>query len=139
MTLHDLIAFIITFGLFIAVIVKNILKSRRALTPVDSSKRGEDDELRDYLKALDLDPDDETLPPEIKPQVIQPKRFTPKPPPPPVYKKTENAANYEVLQREQPSAVERLLKESPHPKNLLIYYEIFGPPKSLRDSLQDRW
>ena len=134
MNVTEFIGFIVSFGLFIYMMIRQALVTReKKKHPVQPDE--DDDELRHFLRELDIDEEEEEeLPEEIKPKP-KPKVLAPKPRPiyhPPPLTPIAPMPGYEVENKKLPSRSENLLHELPDPKNMLIYYEIFGPPKSLR-------
>lgn len=129
MNVTEWIGFLVSFGLFIYMMIRQALvKREQRKHPL--SEEEEQDELRQILRKLDIDEEDEEeLPEEIKPKPkLKPLPSPPKPrpvyQPPPVHYETESLT--------LPSKGERLIDELPQLKNMIIYYEIFGPPKALR-------
>lgn len=140
MTLVDLITFIITFGLFIFLMFRQALKEkdRRRHPEYAAQEEAEaEEEHRRFLRELDIDEEEEEeLPQEIRPR----KQVQPKPQPPiqVEIKKTIRPSKdlketYAIPKGNVPSRAQAALSRLPDPKSLLIYHEIFGPPKAFRD------
>ena len=142
MNLTEFIGFLFSFGLFIFLMLKRAFSDRyRRQHPeiaAEEEKR-EEQEYRNILRELDLDEDDEDLPEEMKPEIKPPPRpklvpkQLPKPrimPLPPVI---QEMTHYEIEDKTlSHTRGEKFLSDLPAYKNMLIYYEIFGPPKAFR-------
>ena len=134
MNLTEFIGFLFSFGLFIFLMIKRALSDRyRRQHPeieIEEQKR-EEQELRNVFRELGIEEDDEDIPEEIKPlpPPPKPKIFHKPPPPKPL---VTHSPTYEIEERSTTTPGDRLLNALPAYKNLLIYYEIFGPPKALR-------
>lgn len=132
MNLTEFIGFLFSFGLFIFLMIKRALSDRYRRQHPEIALEEEKREEQAYRNVLrDLDLDEEDLPEEIKPPPLPKKTFL-KPFPKPFPKPPEIAPSYEFEDRSTPSRAENYLNDLPAKKNLLIYYEIFGPPKALR-------
>lgn len=120
MNLIELISFIVSFALFV------FLMARRAM--VDMRRRQEQPvDIFDEMVEEEEEEEEE----EVVEKVVPPlrKKIPPKPHPKPhVYE----PSHYEVHTTKASSRADVLLQELPELKNMLIYHEIFGPPKSLQ-------
>lgn len=151
MSLIDLISFLGSFGLFIYFMLRMAFSKRqRMLNPEieREERRKEEYELKELLRSLNIDEEDEDLPDELRP--------LPAIPPPPVkkpswaespkaksnwtappatrtYQQSHSDSVYEVEGKNYETRSKTLIKDIPHLQNMLVYYEIFGPPKAFRD------
>lgn len=139
MNLTEFIGFLFSFGLFIFMMFRQALAARQRkkypeIAAAETSR--EDEALRQLLRELEVD--EEELPEEIrlesKPKVVPPKvpQKVSRPLPQRTVQPAAAPVAYEVVKNEQPLHSEILLEELSQRKNMLVYYEIFGPPKALR-------
>lgn len=152
MSLIDFLSFVGSFGLFIYLMIRRAVSEKnRRLHPEleEEERRNEERELKQLMRSLDLDEEDEDFPEELKAL-----------PPPPQIKKKDNhtwaevprsksnweaapayvppkqvtaAGVYEVEGKTYDNRSKNIIKEIPELRNMLVYYEIFGPPKAFRD------
>jgi hypothetical protein len=140
MTLVDLLTFIVSFGLFIFLMFRQALRDRdRRLHPdvVAQEEAEAEEEHRRFLRELDIDEEEEEeLPQEIRPRIQA--KPVPQPPIQVEIKKTirpekDLKDTYAIHNANRPSRAQAALARLPDPKSLMIYHEIFGPPKAYRD------
>lgn len=140
MTLVDLLTFIVSFGIFIYLMFRQASKEmNRRLHPdiVAQEEADAEEEHRRFLRELDIDEEEEEeLPQEIRPRIQA--KPVPQPPIQVEIKKTirpekDLKDTYALHKGNVPSRAQAMLSRLPDPKSLLIYHEIFGPPKAFRD------
>lgn len=157
MSLVDLIGFIFSFGFFLYMMFQRAMKSKEREREIrqdphyhEKEEAKENEDLKEFLRSIGVDEDDDDLPEEYRPQppkkIVRqaPPAYRPPAPPPPrpvlaVQKTTKvierEVSPYDIEVQSVVPRIERVVNEMPKLRNMLIYHEIFGPPKAYRDEL----
>lgn len=150
MNLVDFITFVISFGLFIFLMIRRALKDREhRLNPhkAKGERNREEEEYNDFLRSLNIDDDEEEeLPKELRSKKMRSQEVKPNvksnvksfgPPSPPlkfeVKKTILPPTSYDVHKEHSTSRAKSLVEAMPHLQDIAIYHEIFGPPKAFRN------
>lgn len=117
----DLIVNIVVFGLFALFILRRALRQNG---PESAYSDEDSDEEEEVVRRPPPRPSYKRAPPPV-PFSTPPRQSEAKIP--------DNSTAYDIKQAQLATRANHLIADLPELKNMLIYYEIFGPPKAFRD------
>ncbi|MCB1113656.1 MAG: hypothetical protein KDK62_02755 [Chlamydiia bacterium] len=138
MSLIDFIAFVISFGIFLFVMGRqaNIDRKRRRPEVREEEQAQEEEDLKAFLRELDIDEEEEEeLPEELRPirEEKAAKSITVEVKQTLLPQIVEPEAIYGITTNYGVSRANRVLHSLSNPQDVVIYHEILGPPKAFRD------